>query len=485
MPSQSLFSIDLEFRDRPKSLRDNFDYFNAYFGGKFADSMREVRIDGTVEDMSFLLSIIQDPSFSKPDDVEMVAVLVLADKLLLKKEKMDCLIGAHKESVKAELYSKKSYEKFLSGELTFNEFLLAYPNGIENSASIHFTSLTRGFAAISDNGHYGLTTSGEVLDLTSSVEKVLFKVPFRDLSRNEMKFSPDGKMLWVGAKIWNVESGTELFSATREACRVIFSPDSKWILWINQGGEGLVLNTSSIEHFITPFSFGVGEVIFSPDSRFFAFVMKRELRVLDLITNTTMVFKKRFNDSATSILFSPDSKKVACVENASPGYGGVEVYDLQTGDSIFSDDQLSYAFVTVDNTLLVRKNREGDSESYSVLYDMSNRKEISPHFTDYPVGMSPNGTNFLLSSSSCNFFKKDTKFSLFNPVTKDDVVALGKGIRFAFSNNSELVSIQSQDNEIVVFDMMGQVYSKVLLSLDLMRSKHLINLRFRAYPKIN
>ena len=124
-------------------LMDNFEYFDAYFRnwgtGRFAYTGEEVVVDGTAQDMDFLLMYVFDHdcslsvggSFSEWDSslerigrnsglkpASYLSLLKLANQLCLKKEAMDSLLTRYSGDIQQELYSKPAYEKFLrEGEM--------------------------------------------------------------------------------------------------------------------------------------------------------------------------------------------------------------------------------------------------------------------------------------------------------------------------------------------------------------------------------
>jgi|GEM_PF-3826963 len=102
-------------------LADNFRFFRSCFEvaatGRFepADS---ITVNGTVEDMQYLLSFVSGKNLSLTDkDFSALSVLSLANYFQLTDQKMEQLKVQCGQKMKQELYSTSAYEQFLKGDL--------------------------------------------------------------------------------------------------------------------------------------------------------------------------------------------------------------------------------------------------------------------------------------------------------------------------------------------------------------------------------
>jgi WD40 repeat protein/serine/threonine protein kinase len=178
----------------------------------------------------------------------------------------------------------------------------------------------------------------EILTLRGHIDRV-----------NEVAFSTDGKRLASTSeddtvKVWDAQTGQELFSLKGGGRSVAFSPDGKRLastgdgpvrVWDAQTGRELL----SLKD-------GYGGIAFSPDGKRLACAYgDNAVEVWDAQTGRELLTCKGHTDSVTSVAFSPDGRRLAGAswDNA------VKVWDAQTGQEILSlqgqgEDTRSVAF---------------------------------------------------------------------------------------------------------------------------------------------
>jgi hypothetical protein len=100
-------------------LANNFGFFKSFFERWNRSPDDTVRIQGSVDDMCYLLAFVRSVGMVDvvvvPEPKNVVSLMILADQLLLKKEAVDCLKEQYGEAVSRELHSGPFYEEFLRG----------------------------------------------------------------------------------------------------------------------------------------------------------------------------------------------------------------------------------------------------------------------------------------------------------------------------------------------------------------------------------
>ena len=161
-------------------------------------------------------------------------------------------------------------------------------------------------------------------------------------------FSPDGKMILAGAedhvaRLWNIATGVQVLSLeghSRTVTSVAFAPDGKKILTGSEDNTAHLWNAQTGKEvlILTGHTDWITGVAFSPDSKkVLTGSYDGTARLWDAETGAQlMVFGKpantqttsdRYNDSITSVAFSPDGKNVV-----TGSFGNsVKVWDANTG----------------------------------------------------------------------------------------------------------------------------------------------------------
>jgi WD40 repeat protein/serine/threonine protein kinase len=173
-------------------------------------------------------------------------------------------------------------------------------------------------------------------------------------------FSPDGKRLacasgyqeekiWKGeVKMWEAQSGHEILTLkghTDAVVSVCFSPDGKHLaggglsgtsrkvkVWDAQTGRQLLSLQGDSQ--------GVPSVCFSPDGNRLACASGGTVRLWDAQTGQQLRSPVKAHPYVLdSVCFSPDGKRLANASNYEQGNtlrGGVEVWDLETGQEVLA-----------------------------------------------------------------------------------------------------------------------------------------------------
>jgi WD40 repeat protein len=160
-------------------------------------------------------------------------------------------------------------------------------------------------------------------------------------------FSPDGKRLatcsgnWTSdyekyvagqVKVWEIESGNELFSKELAdgVLSVTFSPDGKRLLTVSGifgRGELTIWDAQTGEKLDSIKDDGLRSVAFSPDGKRLA-TAGTQIKLWDSDTHKQLL---AFKDGARNIAFSPDGNRLACAERFE-----VKIRDAMSGDEVFA-----------------------------------------------------------------------------------------------------------------------------------------------------
>ncbi len=252
-------------------------------------------------------------------------------------------LHGHSDSVRSASFTSDG-ERIISGSK--DKTIKLWDLAIDRT-SLRITN--KSTVALSPDGKW--IASGDGMGITTiwnrltNTEVMTLHGPKGDMVAN-LRFSPDSKRVFScymkKGTIWDIESGTELMSFSGHAGFVqgIFSPDGRYIAsWIleysGEGHEGQDDNTIKLRDATTAeeimtldgFEGEIWSVVFSPDSKRLASCeLNGPIKVWDAQTGeNTMTL--RHNLGAMSIAFSPDGSRIAT--------GGVDktirLWDAQTG----------------------------------------------------------------------------------------------------------------------------------------------------------
>ena len=154
-------------------------------------------------------------------------------------------------------------------------------------------------------------------------------------------------------KVWDAQTGQELLSLkghSRFVNRVAFSPDGKRLATLAWDDTVKVWDAQTGQEILTlkVRSFGGGSVAFSPDGKRLASSSSPsvsgssplglgEVKVWDAQTGQELLTLKGHTAQVTSVVFSPDGKRLASGSGSVAGLlGEVKVWDAQTGQELLT-----------------------------------------------------------------------------------------------------------------------------------------------------
>jgi WD40 repeat protein/serine/threonine protein kinase len=160
-------------------------------------------------------------------------------------------------------------------------------------------------------------------------------------------YSPDGKRLASYSvtrlsgpgmlKVWDSQTGKELFTLQGASGSVAFSPDGKRLAG-SVGDERRVWDAQTGQELLT--LQGAGSVIFSPDGKRLAGASQDQtVKVWDAQTGKELLGLQGHTSYVLNVAFSPDGRRLATVSMGADGRSGpseVKVFDAQTGKELLA-----------------------------------------------------------------------------------------------------------------------------------------------------
>src|SRR5262249_35713545 len=119
-----------------------------------------------------------------------------------------------------------------------------------------------------------------------------------------LAFSPDGKRLACAQKMFDAETGEELFPLRGVQSGIVFSPDGKQVVGTNGGGERVLDAQTGQELFAL--SDSGGSVAFSPNGQRLASARK----IWDAQTGQELLSLKGPSGVSGGVAFSPDGHRL-------------------------------------------------------------------------------------------------------------------------------------------------------------------------------
>jgi WD40 repeat protein/serine/threonine protein kinase len=138
-------------------------------------------------------------------------------------------------------------------------------------------------------------------------------------------FSPDGKHLAGGGKVWDIETGKEIFSDIADGLGFVFSPDGKRLA--SRGGKVMSFDGKTVQTLsILPAQDNkmFQSIAFSPDGKRLATATSRHMKIWDVESGQELLSLKVNLGPGASIAFADDGYRLGCV---TPGDGTVTIWD--------------------------------------------------------------------------------------------------------------------------------------------------------------
>ena len=302
-----------------------------------------------------------------------------------------------------------------------------------------------------------------VVDTGGNTDRVSFSLWDVAIRRNAMaileenttayslSFSPDGKTLATGRKLWDIATQTEI--TTPYGNIVAFSPDGK-TLATNRGVWDIATQTEIIP-------LGSGFVAFSPDGTIIAAANNDhrfkdyKVKLWDIATRRNIATFEGHMGSIRSLAFAPDGTILA-----SGSYDGtVKLWNIPSKDNIATinvknrrNGWVSSVAFSPDGLILASGQRNEISPGRVKLWDVATRRNIATLEHTYgitSVAFAPDGT--ILASGS-----RDDKVKLWNIATKRNVATLEGHTRdvwsVAFSPDGTILASGSNDGTVLLWD---------------------------------
>ena len=152
---------------------------------------------------------------------------------------------------------------------------------------------------------------------------------------SSLSFSPDGARLLAGSgdgatRMWNVESGSELWSVANRGSLAAFSPDGKTFATRTESGRIGLFDGETYEPIreMTMLRFGGTIFAFSPDGKRLAMTgsMRNAVRVFDVESGEPLNAVEAHEGAVWSLAASPDGKTIYSADFA----GTIRSWDAET-----------------------------------------------------------------------------------------------------------------------------------------------------------
>jgi WD40 repeat protein len=276
-------------------------------------------------------------------------------------------------------------------------------------------------------------------------------VPGHTTGVGDLAFSPDGKRLaGVSAgrpgagdgtlKVWDANTGQELFSLKGGGFNVAFSPDGKRLACTSSDRFGTLqlLDARTGQELLSLGGAGGRIAIFSPDGNHLAIATGSHLSVRDAKTGKEHLSLE--HNRVSRVAFSPDGKRLA-----SGGRGEIKVWDAKTGKELLTlkDKGDDVAFSPDGKRLASRAGSEvkvWDAQTGQELLTLWGHADFV-----YGVTFSPDGRR--LASASA-----DKTVKVWDAQTGQELLSLKGRFPVAFSPDGNRLAGGGLDGTVQIWD---------------------------------
>jgi WD40 repeat protein len=303
--------------------------------------------------------------------------------------------------------------------------------------------------------------------------KELFTLRGHTNSVNGVAFSPDGKRLATAsadqtAKVWDAESGKELFTLRGHSSSVndvAFSPDGKRLATASQDHTAKVWDTESGKELFTlrGHTNSVNGVAFSPDGKRLATASEDQTAKVWDAESGKELFTLRDSGPVYSVAFSPDGKRLATASKAFSPDGKrlatasaddtAKVWDAESGKELFTLRGHSSSFFDVAFSPDGKRLATASEDQTAKVWDAESGKEL---LTLRGHTNSVNGVAFSPDGKRLATASQDQTAKVWDAESGQELLTLrGQSdpvYSVAFSPDGKRLATASQDQTAKVWD---------------------------------
>lgn len=302
---------------------------------------------------------------------------------------------------------------------------------------------------------------------------VRWRFPFSAEVGN-LSFHPDGHLIALhttnysgldsnpGIEIWDIQT-QELVREWKANDKsfflpdALFSPDGKWV--VSNWEDGITVWDTETGEEVRKFLSQGRKISFSPTGRKLAMADTERVRVVDLVTGTSISINAGNTYEPVTGIISTDEKKLLThyTENKEPYKTPISIWDITTGTKLHdlevTDFVIGFARNPSKNELATIGYNRQTYMQYVRIWDIDygkllNQLTFSQHIAR-ELALSPDGTLLIV--------EKNGHFHLYNAKTGGYLCMLEgeieKPYHLSFSNESEMMAYVSFDGDATIWNL--------------------------------